>query len=245
MRADFQDALAAVNWADAQIPFLQERFLAWQRNSPYRIIVEADPKTPDRELIVAYPDKPLDPLIVGDVGAIINSTRSALDIAMSAMLAAHGKKPCRAAHFPIRTVQADFVAQIAVFKSKQWASAAEIAAIEATGAYEGGDGLLYPLHQLDIQRKHERLVSAQPIVAKATITAWGGGLEPVLIRENDKTILFSAPKGHFTPTKGNNNVTSEIVLNEASLGITNQPAIHLLRQYIGRVTDILTKFPGG
>jgi hypothetical protein len=86
MRNDLADALAPIIWAEAQIPILQERFAAWQRKRPYEIVVESDPNDPHWEFIVAYLKEPLDPLIHGDVGGIINAVRSALDLLMSAIL---------------------------------------------------------------------------------------------------------------------------------------------------------------
>ena len=64
-------------WARAQIPVLQERFLSWQRSYPYKLVCQPERGRPDRELLVAYLEKPLDPLIIGDIGAIINSVQLA------------------------------------------------------------------------------------------------------------------------------------------------------------------------
>jgi hypothetical protein len=79
MRDDLTGALAAVDWADAHIPVMNERFIAWKRRSPYNIIIEPDSEDAEWELLVAYHRVPLDPLIHGDVGAFINSMRTALD----------------------------------------------------------------------------------------------------------------------------------------------------------------------
>jgi hypothetical protein len=54
MRADLLDAQAAVDRADSQIPVLQKRLIAWQRNRPYKIVVEPDPTDANWELLVAY-----------------------------------------------------------------------------------------------------------------------------------------------------------------------------------------------
>jgi hypothetical protein len=112
MRDDLLDAKAAVDWAEAQIPILQERLMNWQRERPYEIVPEPDPADKNWEFLVAYLGIPLDPLIHGDVGAIINSARTALDILMSALLAGHGIKPNSKAHFPIRKARTDFLAAV-------------------------------------------------------------------------------------------------------------------------------------
>ena len=42
MKADLEDALVPVKWAEAQVPILQQRLLEWNRSGPYRIIVEPE-----------------------------------------------------------------------------------------------------------------------------------------------------------------------------------------------------------
>jgi hypothetical protein len=80
MRDDLEDVLVPVIWAKAQIPIFQDRLLTWQRSYPYEIVAEPDPDHPNRELLTAYLKKPLDPLIIGDIGAAINSIRTGLDL---------------------------------------------------------------------------------------------------------------------------------------------------------------------
>jgi hypothetical protein len=38
MRDDLLDAQAAVDWAVAQIPLLQQDFIEWQRRNPYSVV---------------------------------------------------------------------------------------------------------------------------------------------------------------------------------------------------------------
>jgi hypothetical protein len=65
MKADLQDALVPVKWAEAQMPILQSRLLAWQQGYPYKIVIEPDPYFADRELLVSYLETPLIPLLSG------------------------------------------------------------------------------------------------------------------------------------------------------------------------------------
>ena len=44
MKADLEDALVPVKWAEAKIPVLQERLLSWQRSYPYKIVCEPAPR---------------------------------------------------------------------------------------------------------------------------------------------------------------------------------------------------------
>ena len=98
MRDDLLDAQAAVDWAVAQIPILEERFSTWQRSRPYELIVEPD-SDPSREVLIARQKIGLDPLLSAEAGAIINSARSALDLLAAALAARNGVKPSQHTHF--------------------------------------------------------------------------------------------------------------------------------------------------
>jgi hypothetical protein len=243
MRDDLTHALAVVAWADAHIPVMQERFIAWKRSGPYNVDVEPDPRDADWELLVAYLGVPLDSLIQGDVGAIINSMRTALDIPMSALLAGQGIEPNRKVYFPIRRTEADFLAAITVLEGKKWITPGEATAIKRAKAYKGGDDVFFPVHQLDILRKHERLLTVGPTIRQAHLTAYGPEFELILQHMDDKTILFRFPKGRFRPTKGNNQVSAEIILDEAALGIAHKPAIPTLRVFTAKIRTFIKNFP--
>jgi len=47
MRPDLLDADAAVEWAEAQIPLLQDGFLKWHQGYPHRIaLLDTSPSVP-------------------------------------------------------------------------------------------------------------------------------------------------------------------------------------------------------
>lgn len=244
MKADLEDALVPVKWAEAQIPILQERLLAWQRSYPYEIVAEPDPNQPDRELLIAYLKKPLDPLIIGDVGAIINSSRTGLDLMMAAVVARHGVPASRAPNFPIAKKPADFLAAVKKLETEHGISAAEVAAIERTKAYDGGDAVLWHIAKLDNLRKHQRLLTVEPIPSQADIT-WTTYAERLMHHSHsqNKTTLYRIPAGVFRPTKGNTNVAAEIFLNETPAGVGVRPAIVALRVYRSRVCWLIQDFP--
>jgi len=79
MRDDLLDAYAAVDWAVAQIPLFQEKIVAWNRRRPYDLSVERDPDTGEQFLVAASLGS-FDPIINAEVGVIINSMRTALDL---------------------------------------------------------------------------------------------------------------------------------------------------------------------
>jgi hypothetical protein len=242
-RADLLDSYAAVDWADAQIPLLQKAFISWQRRGRYKLIIEPYPDDPDWNVIAAYPIVNLDPIIQAHVGAIINSIGTALDLLMSALLTRNGIKPNSKAHFPIYKAAADFEKAVAMLESKKWVTAAEATTIKRTKAYLGGHHFLYPLHQLDILRKHERLLKAEPVISRAHTTLYGPFIEEFCRSVDNKTLLFRVVPGvSFTPSQGNMNVTAEILFNEPALLTTQQPAIGVLRNFKFSVRAIIALF---
>lgn len=243
MRSDLRGSWNAVRWADAHIQVLQERFVSWQRGAPYELVMERDLHDADWEFLVAYLRQPLDPLIVGDIGAIINSVRTGLDLLMSALLVGNGEIPNSKAHFPIRKSPADFQTAVDALEMKHWINAAEAAAIKRTKAYLGGDHFLYPLHQLDIVRKHERLLLVAPSIQAAQITVLGGASYAMHKAFDDKTILYRLPARQFRPNAGNTVVAAEIFFNEPTLLQTKQPATGVLRNFVARVRALIEGMP--
>lgn len=244
MKAYLEDALVPVKWAEAQIPILQERLSAWQRSYPYKIVTEPAPYPPDRDLLVAYLEKPLDPLIVGDVGAIINSVRTSLDLMMAAVIARNNVVPNRAPNFPIHKKRNDFLAAVKRLETEYGVSPAEIAYIKRTKAYDGGDHVLWHIGTLDNLRKHQRLLTVEPIPSQTQIThfSWADRLMLHSPSQN-RTVLYRIPAGAFCPTKGNTNVGAEIFLNETPAGVGTHPAVVALRAYASRVDALIRDFP--
>ncbi len=245
MRDDLLDALAAVDWAVAQIPILQERFLTWQRSRPYELVVEPDSNL-GYEILVARQKSPVDPLISAEAGAILNSMRSALDLLGAALAARNGIKPSYETHFPIfRSIQ-DMIDPLEGIEGKKWLSKSERAAIKALNPYQGGDEVLFPLHQLDVMRKHERLIAVRPGISGGWMARFAGveGVRRTSVHFDEKTALFRFPAGSgFRPSEGNTNVTAEISFTEATtLGSVRQPVIPTLRKFSERVTEILKMF---
>ena len=243
MRDDLREAYNAVYWAISHVPVLQERFVSWQRSGPYKPIMQPDPNDPAWELLTIEQIKPLDPLIFGDIGAIINSARTALDILMYAVLARHAPKPKGKTHFPICAIHADFLNTVSMLETKQRVSTIEAAAIKNTRAYRGGDPLLYVLHQLDILRKHERLLVLEPSVDVTHLTVLNAHLYVHRGTVNDKPVFYRFPARRLHATKGNTHITAEIFFNEPALWITKQPAISILRHFTQRVREVIVDFP--
>jgi hypothetical protein len=239
MRADLLDAQGSVDWAIAHAPALIERFNLWQQTQPYRVVTEPNPG--GGQFIVAYPDKPLDPLIFGDVGAMINAIRSGLDVLMAALSQRNGVTPDRHTHFPVHADKASFLGDVEKIKNERRLSQSEADRIKTCSAYDGGDKVLYRLNRLDVVRKHHRFLKINPLPAAVNITACGG--QPHLVRLQDKTILYYLPPGmHFKPHQGNTLMAAEITINEPALGLKDEAAVPLLRGYAARVSEVITLF---
>jgi hypothetical protein len=241
MRDDLLDAQAAVDWAVAQIPLLQERLTAWERDSTYVLMVEPDLDS-SYKLLAAYPQRLFDRRINAEAGAIINSIRSSLDMVASALATRNGVKPSNKTHFPIFNSQDAFCGPKGI-ESKSWLSKDEKTTINELKPYKGGDTLLYPLHQLDIRRKHERLLTARPRITEFAMQADGGGLERLNWDIEHKTILYRLPAtSRFSAAQHNSHITAKVTFNEPSLGLIYEPADTILPRFAERVAEIIKLF---
>lgn len=223
---------------------VQERFSIWQRSYPYKLICEADPIQPGRELLVAYLEKPLDPLIIGDIGAIINSVRTGLDLMMAAVVARHKVAPERAPNFPIREKSFDFFQLLEEFKNNKWVSSDEAIAMEKTKSYKGGDHVLWHIAKLDNLRKHQRLLFVEPLPTQLDLTGIPYAERLMLhSHSQNKSSLYRIPAGTFRPTRGNTNLSAEIFLNEVESGVGLRPGMVAVRAYVDRVSALIQSFP--
>jgi hypothetical protein len=248
MRDDLLDAQASVDWAVAQIPLLQQSLIDWQRGYPYAISRERDPKS-DGDIVVAIQQTPLPLTFNAWFGAIFNSLRSSLDLLAAALAARNGEKTNRHRHFPIFDSLHDMIDPVIGIdgpERKKWLSQSERAAIKSLNPYKGGDATIWPLHQLDILRKHERLLSANPDVINSMMLGTArmkiGGAAP-LERIDNKTILHRLGRGEFfAASKGNTLLALEVTFNEAAFDIAGEHVIGVTRRFAGRTNEIIKMF---
>jgi hypothetical protein len=154
MRTDLLNAQAAIDWAVELMPILQKRIEDWADAYSTRIAVDNGKK--------AYylRANPVPAIINAETGSIINSIRTSLDLLASALAARNGNAGSRHVYFPVCGTSAQFLKD---GKEKiKLLSPADQAVIETLQPYNAGDGLLSALHELDITRKHRRLVAVQP-----------------------------------------------------------------------------------
>ena len=243
MRADLLDAQATIDWAVAQIPVMEERLATYYRRRPYVIEMEPDPDGSGHVLLVVYVPQPPDPLINAEVGAIINSLRSGLDLMHLAVLGRHGVKFNRDAHFPIRTKAADFRGEVKALKTKQWLSQGEFAAIKKLRPYKRGNRPLWLLNQLDILRKHRRLIEVRPKPIVLRMPMYLAGTQRVGRHLKGKSVLLRyLPGTDFLPTEDNCEVTLEVTLHEPRLGLMHQPVKAWLCHFADAVGEAIKAF---
>jgi hypothetical protein len=248
MRDDLLDAQAAIDWAVTQIELLQQALIEWQQRHPYRIVKERDPKSGDY-LVIAVEDKPLPLTMNAWVGAILNSLRSSLDLLAAALAARNGEKTNRYRHFPIFDCLHDMIDPVRGIDSaerKKWLSQSERAMIKRLKPYKGGDDTIWSLHELDIVRKHERLIFAKPgidgalILGSARMTIFG---TRAVERLDDKTILARlSPSENFAASEGNVFPAISISFNETALGLADEDVLPALRKFATRVAEIVKRF---
>ena len=241
MRPDLDDAYAAIDWASAQLPLIEQEIEAWRRLPPYEIMAEDDPAI-GKKLLRLRIRRYLPPTLNAAVGACINSFRTSLDLLASALAVRNGKSPSSSRHFPFAQTAANFVDPAFVAKRKKWLSASDMAIIEAAKPYRGGDDLLYALHQLDILRKHERLLRFEVFVSQFTMDVASAeqGFERVFpwpCFEEDALI------GRTDINAASYDLQLEIsVLFHETSFFPAQPIIPLLRQLRGTAHSIVQQF---
>ena len=243
MRADLSDAYAAIEWGESQFPVIAGRFRDWEAANVQLVPVDLNP--PMRKMAaVARAKEPLPGVFHAEIGSIIGSFRSALDLLGAAMAARNGKAPSRDTHFPIFRSQQDMIDPLEGIEGKKWLSAAERKIIKSLLPYDGGDDLLWSLHQLDILRKHERLVTC--VVNPQIVYAAGRGMvfpsrsihDPFDLK--DEPVLFEFPGDAPQPDA---QLSVQVTFNEIGFSaVYRQPLLPTLVDFANLVRQIIGLF---
>jgi hypothetical protein len=170
MRDDLLDAQACVDWAKAQLPTLETRIDAWFNLPSHRVVAE-DHREMGQKLFKLSEVKPLPPIVNAEVGAIVNSLRSSLDLLATALAKRHCVLRSDEMYFPIAKSAAQFAK--GGYKGHELVKglpADDRRLIEALKPYSGGNDDLVALHELDIMRKHRRLIGVDVIPTAVVVT---------------------------------------------------------------------------
>jgi hypothetical protein len=243
MRDDLLDAQAAVDWAVAQIPCLEERLVAYLGRRPYDISMEPDPDQSGHILMVFHSLGAPDAVLNAEVGAIVNSLRTSLDLLFTALVERNtGMEVRRDTYFPILPDASNFLGTIEKHEAENRLSSAQAVTIKNIRPYKGGNDALYLLHHLDLKRKHRKLIEIRPRPGSVQMpmycphTAVWNHLE-------DKSVLLRFPPGtNFLPTKDNTQITLQIVIYEPGLGIEYAPVIPALHHLAEVASGVIAQF---
>lgn len=244
MRGDLLDAYAAVEWGESQFPILMGRFRTWEAQNVRLRAVDLNPPT-GKLVAVASAEEDLPAIFHAEVGAIIGSFRSALDLLAATLARRKGVPPSSDTHFPFFRSREAMLHPSQGIKRKKGLSAADVAVIESLAPYDGGNKFLWSLHQLDILRKHERLIAC--VVDPRIDYAIGRGLAfPAAHslrdapRLEDKPQMFEYPR--HTP-KPEAQISVEVTFDEASLAsVHREPLFQTLVEFGELVRHIVGLF---
>jgi hypothetical protein len=244
MRNDLLDAQASIDWVISKLPSLQKRLGRWCDVNVHVRMKELPPDNPNN-LLVAVPKKPFPLAFNVEVGAYINAIRSSLDILASALSARNRVSNNPDARFPIYRCLYDFIDPLGGLESIKWLSQTERTIVKSLNPYQGGNDLLWRLHQLDIMRKHRRLLSVS--IRPATFSIMGWGLShhytPVstgfMQVNNEETVLGFVPKG--STAQYNMKLTAYVYIEEVGIG-TLKPPVSALNDFASLATSIVKRF---
>ena len=201
MRDDLLDAQASVDWAVSQFPSHQERVVTWLRDN-IEVAFEETPSPATHDVIVLV-EKALFPRSFNvEFGAYINAIRSGLDILATTLADRHDACKPDDAYFPVARSEAAFISgKYKGAKLINGLPGRERAIIESLKPYKGGNEPLWTLHQLDIQRKHRRLINVDIVPRSFSMQGpmtIGDDFTPVAsgpFRVNEKTVIGLLRKG--------------------------------------------------
>jgi hypothetical protein len=246
MRDDLQHALASVDWAESNLPAFKKRLDVWLEENIHLVLREQPPDVPN-DVLVAEEKAPLPLAFQVEAGAYINAVRSSLDILMSTLAQRHCQAIVDKAYFP------------AAFSEKHWINrnfkgaevikalpAKEIGIIEQLKPYNGGNELLYALHQLDIVRKHVRLLTTEIRPRLMTVAGWGDVaknftfLSTGFVKNSgdSETVIGLLAKGVEKP---NINLTMQVTLSE-TVYFPHREVITTIRQFANLARGVIRDF---
>src|ERR1700674_2226561 len=241
MRPDLLHAQASIDWAVAQLPSLQQRLHVWVKANVYPDVIDVNPTSED--LMVVAVEKELLPLsFVVEVGAYINAIRSSLDILATSLADRFGIAGPKDVYFPVAESGTAF--RSGGYKGAKFVQGLptrERGIIEALKPYQGGNATLWALHQLDIMRKHRRLLAVGIGAQSLRIHGEGWGrFKPI---DRIPPVDEKTPLGFITrsATKPNMELSAEIAFDETAVGV-RQTVVETLQHLAGFASGVVELF---
>jgi hypothetical protein len=176
MRDDLQHARASIGWAEANFPVFQKQLNVWLDQNVH-LAVREQPSNVPNDVVVLAEKGPLPATFQVEAGIYINAIRSSLDILASTLANRYCQLLADDAYFPIAPSKAIFLSGKGYKGDKfiRALPAKEREIIEALNPYRGQDGnnILCAIHDLDIVRKHQRLLAAEVSPRTFIVSGWG------------------------------------------------------------------------
>ena len=239
---DLLDAKAAIDWAAAQIPKLAVSIDCWIKSGFYSTIRVFDPRR-GKDAIQVEIQKPLPRFINVETGLIIHSTRTALDILAVALAQRNGvvtDSKLKGVYFPICGNEASFNRD-GRKKVNGFLSTADCLKIEQLQPYNTKDKTLLTIHEMDITRKHRRLVSVAVELDSAELVVEGGRAEfddsRWLTLEHNATIAWVDRNS----SRYDLSIKPEIMLTETN-HIRRAPITKTLSGFVGCAEAVIKTF---
>lgn len=168
MRDDLLEAMECVNWTVTKLPAFQQTFTEWIDGNVNLIIRDSNGPGSNKLLIAKERDfMPLGFSV--EAGAYLNTIRSSLDILASSLSARNGKTGNVEAHFPMFRSDLDMMDPKTGLETIKWLNDSQKAIIKSLEPYPGGNEKLRSLHQLDIMRKHRRLLNLRIVPVRFSV----------------------------------------------------------------------------
>jgi hypothetical protein len=236
--ADLLDAQAAIDWAVDQQPRLEKRIAEWTDSYSTHMAVENGRKA---YYVTA---NPIPAVINAETGSIINSIRTSLDLLASALAARNGYTGSRTVYFPVCKNFAEFQNTKSGGRAKiKLLSAADQATIESLRPYQGGEDLLFALHELDIMRKHRRLIAVLPFPRGVGVYPPNGGAAHVTFNRQWKDFGDTIPIAWTDIAAPDCKVDLGIYVAINEPGAMNgQQVIVALRKFVSLATSIIARY---
>jgi hypothetical protein len=243
MRDDLLDAQANVDWAKAQFDSLQRRLIAWREDAPYGFSEEFRPEM-GKKIIRLCNVKLPPPIINAEVGFIVHAIRCSLDVLINALAERNGHPAPKDTRFPICASRDEFFhGKHAGRKAIKRLSAADQALIEDLEPWRGGNNpMLIALHDLDIMRKHRRLiaVTATPQLVMITSASRGRGIKFRSVWagfENDAIVATTDPNENASDIQ----IAFDVTFNEVG-AVSGKLVITTLDEFASLANSIIKRF---
>jgi hypothetical protein len=233
-----------VDWAVTQLPAFQSRLDAWL-NINVKASVKELPNDSPNNIVVATEREPIPLAFNVEAGAYLNTIRSSLDILASTLASRHCPALIDDAYFPMASSFETFTS--GNYKGNKFVKALPIEQrdiINSLHPYKGGNNFLYALHNLDVVRKHVRLLTV--LVQPAHLSINRAALpyfEPLSIAwmrsSDEETVLGLLRKDAPDPQL---NFTGQIAFGETSYFEEGVGVISALQQFAVSARCIILMF---